>query len=148
MNKKTGALVAAMVAVGAAAIFLFMGGEPGQVTKPQADSTAPEGAAIVKVSVPPLEGQAAMGERAFNAKCAECHGENAAGRQGKGPPLVHKYYEPSHHGDMAFRLAPRQGVRAHHWKFGDMPPVEGLTEGDINAIIAYVRSLQQANGIF
>lgn len=148
MNIKKWALAAAVGALGAAAIFLFMGDEPERVTKPRADSMAPQGAAIVKVSVPPLEGQAAMGERAFNAKCAECHGENAAGRQGKGPPLIHKYYEPSHHGDMAFRLAPQQGVRAHHWKFGDMPPVEGLTGGDIDAIIAYVRRLQQANGIF
>ena len=45
-------------------------------------------------------------------------------------------------------LAARRGVRAHHWGFGDMPPVEGVTDADIAAIIAYVRTLQKANGVF
>jgi len=41
-------------------------------------------------------------------------------------------------------LAPA-GVR--HWRFGDMPPVEGLSRRDVAAIVAYVRELQRANGI-
>ena len=102
---------------------------------------------MVAVEVPALMGTALIGEQIFNAKCAVCHGENAAGRFGAGPPLVHKIYEPSHHGDAAFMLAPRRGVRAHHWPFGDMPPVEGLTDGEIKQIISYVRTLQRANGI-
>lgn len=48
-----------------------------------------------------------IGLTAFNTKCAECHGANEAGRAGIAPPLVHKIYEPSHHGDMAFELAVR-----------------------------------------
>ena len=49
---------------------------------------------------------------------------------------------------MAFVLAARNGVRAHHWPFGDMPPVgQPLTDGELAAIIAYVRELQRANGI-
>jgi len=39
------------------------------------------------------------------------------------------------------------GVRGHHWPFGDMPPVEGVTRGDVTMIIAYIRELQRANGI-
>ena len=71
-----------------------------------------------------------------------------AGQEGIAPPLVHRIYEPSHHGDMAFVLAARNGVRAHHWPFGDMPPVgQPLTDGELAAIIAYVRELQRANGI-
>ena len=105
------------------------------------------GGPIVSVTVPLLMGAALDGEQIFNAKCAACHGENAAGRLGAGPPLVHKVYEPSHHGDMAFMLAPRRGVPAQHWPFGDMPPVEGLTDGDIKQVISYVRTLQRANGI-
>lgn len=69
------------------------------------------------------------------------------GKQGFGPPLVHKIYEPSHHGDAAFQVAAAQGVRAHHWRFGNMPPQDGVTAGDVTAIIAYVRELQRANGI-
>ena len=73
---------------------------------------------------------------------------NASGIEGKGPPLVHKYYHPGHHGDAAFFQAARNGVRSHHWRFGDMPPVKGLTDADIKAIVRYVRELQKENGIF
>jgi hypothetical protein len=48
---------------------------------------------------------------------------------------------------MSFLMAVTQGVRAHHWTFGDMPPQEGLTQGDVRAIVAYVRELQRFNGI-
>ncbi|MCK7615539.1 c-type cytochrome [Roseibium sediminicola] len=105
------------------------------------------GAAIVSVTVPELTGAALEGEALFQQNCAVCHGDNAAGRDGIGPPLVHKIYEPGHHGDGAFYLAAQQGVRAHHWPFGNMPPVEDVTQKDIESIIAYVRKLQRANGI-
>lgn len=106
------------------------------------------GDAIAEVKVPSsFSDQAMLGKTAFEAKCADCHGQNAAGRNGKAPPLVHKIYEPSHHSDMAFILAAKNGVRAHHWRFGDMPPVEGLTQGDVKSIIHYVRELQRENGI-
>lgn len=103
--------------------------------------------AMVAVNVPDITGAAILGETAFNAKCAACHGANAAGRLGVAPPLIHKTYEPSHHGDMAFIMAAQNGVKSHHWPFGNMPPVEGLTNGDIKNIIAYVRMVQRANGI-
>lgn len=107
-----------------------------------------DGAPIVVPQVPAsFTQEAEMGARAFKAKCAACHGENAAGIRGAAPPLVHKIYEPSHHGDFAFVLAVKNGVRAHHWPFGDMPPVAGLTEADVATIVAYVRALQRENGI-
>ncbi len=109
---------------------------------------ATDGAPIVSVTLPEsLSPEARIGKTAFNATCADCHGDNGAGRDGYGPPLIHKVYEPSHHGDMAFQLAVQRGVRAHHWSFGDMPPQEGLTEGDVKAITSYVREVQRANGI-
>jgi len=113
------------------------------------DELSPEsaGAAMVPVTVPGLAGAALQGEVLFQENCAACHGENAAGREGLGPPLVHKIYEPGHHGDGAFLLAAQQGVRAHHWPFGNMPPVEGVSQKDVESITAYVRKLQQANGI-
>ncbi len=111
------------------------------------DAIVAEGGPIVEVTVPELSGQALIGERAFTAKCAACHGKNAAGQDGVAPPLVHKIYEPSHHGDAAFLLAARIGVRSHHWRFGNMPPVKDVTDAEIKTIIAYVRTLQQANGI-
>jgi mono/diheme cytochrome c family protein len=109
----------------------------------------PAGAALAEVTVPAvLPDEARIGQRVFEASCAECHGENAAGRNGAGPPLVHRIYEPSHHGDGAFLLAARNGVRAHHWTFGDMPAVEGITDAEIGYVTRYVRALQEANGIF
>lgn len=113
------------------------------------ETAAPqEGAAMVPVTLPSaLSQQAKLGKGAFDAVCAACHGENAASKMGFGPPLVHKIYEPSHHGDMAFLVAAQQGVRAHHWKFGNMPPQPQLTQGEVKTIIAYVRELQRANGI-
>ncbi|MBZ0127656.1 MAG: cytochrome c [Rhodobacteraceae bacterium] len=114
---------------------------------PASDEAKPAGAPIVEVIVPELTGLAAIGETAFNAKCAECHGQNAAGNDQAGPPLVHKIYEPGHHGDAAFLMAAQNGVQSHHWRFGNMAPVEGVTPGDVKAIIAYVRTLQRANGI-
>lgn len=105
------------------------------------------GAPIVDVTVPELDTLALAGKAAFDANCASCHGANAAGQDGVAPPLIHIIYEPNHHGDRAFYLAAQQGVRAHHWPFGDMPPVEGVSEAEIGRIVAYVRTLQRANGI-
>lgn len=106
------------------------------------------GAPIVEVALPAeLSANAEIGKLAFEAKCAACHGANAAGHNGVAPPLVHKIYEPSHHSDMAFVMAVQNGVRSHHWSFGNMPQIERLTQGDVMMIAAYVRELQRANGI-
>lgn len=105
------------------------------------------GGPLVNVALANLSQAAQEGEGLFNRSCAACHGVNAAGRDGLGPPLVHKIYEPGHHGDAAFHLAARNGVRAHHWPFGDMPPVEGVADPDIDKIVLYVRELQRANGV-
>jgi len=86
------------------------------------------------------------GEERFNTFCARCHGGYARGTT-KGPPLVHKIYEPSHHGDFAFQRAAAQGVRAHHWEFGNMPPIADASQDDVKLIIQYVRWLQREAGI-
>ena len=112
------------------------------------DANAEEGAPIVKIGIPGQLSEIAMlGKQAFDINCASCHGENAVGQHGVAPPLVHKIYEPNHHGDESFQLAVVMGVRAHHWKFGNMPAIEGHTRADVKPIIAYVRELQRHNGI-
>ena len=106
------------------------------------------GPPLADVGVPgTLSARAELGKKTYEANCASCHGRNAAGRGGVAPPLVHVVYEPGHHGDESFQRAVARGVRAHHWRFGDMPPVEGLTRRDVAGIVAYVRELQRANGI-
>ena len=84
--------------------------------------------------------------RLYNANCARCHGKNGAGTN-NGPPFIHKVYEQNHHSDVAFQRAARYGVRAHHWQFGNMPPIDGVNRRDVAKIITYIRELQQANGI-
>ncbi len=108
----------------------------------------PMGNSIVVVQLPQdFSEQALIGQSKFEANCAACHGTNAAGKDGIAPPLIHIIYEPNHHGDESFQLAVAQGVRQHHWPFGDMQPVQGLSRDDVGSIIAYVRELQRANGI-
>ena len=92
------------------------------------------------------ETDTAAREALFEANCARCHGPEATGSQ-MGPPLVHEVYEPSHHGDDAFRSAVANGVQPHHWEFGPMPAVPGVSTGDVDAIVAYVRGLQREAGI-
>lgn len=82
----------------------------------------------------------------FDASCAQCHGPGARGTD-KGPPLVDRIYEPSHHGDASFLLAVRRGSPEHHWSFGDMPPVAGVADQEVADVVAYVRGLQEAAGI-
>ena len=102
---------------------------------------------MVQVSVPDLSAAARAGKGVFDESCASCHGVNAAGSN-QGPPLVHKIYEPNHHGDAAFYAAVQLGVRAHHWSFGSMPAVEGVSKRDVSLILRYIRDLQKANDIF
>ena len=98
------------------------------------------------VMVPELSDEARSGRDAFDRLCATCHGGHASGGQ-SGPPLVHRIYGPAHHADVAFTLAVRRGVRAHHWRFGDMPPQLTVPVEEISRIVRYVRELQRANGI-
>lgn len=85
------------------------------------------------------------GASLYQAHCAECHGTDLRGTD-KGPSHLSIVYEPNHHGDGAFLLAIQRGAPAHHWSFGDMPRIEGLTGDDIAAITAYVREQQRLHG--
>ncbi len=91
-------------------------------------------------------GDPARGADLYAATCAECHGPNATGSD-SGPPLVDDIYRPNHHADSAFLLAVRRGVPQHHWRFGVMPPQEGLSDADVADITAYIRDLQRQAGI-
>jgi mono/diheme cytochrome c family protein len=110
-------------------------------------SHSPKHGVPVHVAVPANLSQAAtQGKEIFAANCQKCHGPNAAGSE-KGPPLVHHYYEPNHHADISFQRAAEFGVKAHHWQFGDMPPVPGVSKDQVALVVEYVRELQRANGI-
>ncbi len=88
----------------------------------------------------------AQGSARYQQVCARCHGAKLYGTQ-EGPPLLNPIYAPSHHADLSFYHAVKSGVRQHHWKFGDMPMLTGITPEQVNDIVAFVRIRQQSEGI-
>jgi mono/diheme cytochrome c family protein len=86
------------------------------------------------------------GAELYAQACASCHGAELDGTD-QGPPFLDAIYRPGHHADPAFFLAAKRGARAHHWNFGNMPPVEGISEQQIDAIVAFVRTRQREAGI-
>ena len=89
----------------------------------------------------------AVGKRKYQENCSSCHGTWMEGTK-NGPPLLHGFYKPSHHNDSAFYRAALKGVPAHHWKFGDMPKVEGDTVRDMDRIVPFIRWFQQEKGLY
>ena len=65
------------------------------------------------IKMPKLSPTALVGQRAYDATCAKCHGAYGLGTD-KGPPLLNPIYNPGHHPDEAFLRAVRNGVRQHH----------------------------------
>jgi len=142
--KRIIAISITLIVVGA----LYLVWPPALQTASSDTTVSMENGVLANVLVPEtLSQNAQIGQLGYEAKCAACHGANAAGQDGVAPPLVHIIYEPSHHGDEAFQRAAELGVRGHHWPFGNMSPIEGVTRGDVTMIIAYIRELQRANGI-
>ena len=123
---------------------LLLGGGAVVVSKVTGTSS---GGGIVEVTVPELSQIAALGKEPFDTNCVQCHGPNGSGTD-KGPPLVHKIYNPGHHDDGSFMRATKNGVQGHHWKYGNMPPQPQVNAVQIASIIKYIRELQMGNGIF
>ena len=128
------AVVAALAVLAAAAC--------GSEGDPQAGAQRPGDGAVYALSDTGREG-----EGLFNANCSVCHGMNASGTS-QGPTFIDRIYHPGHHPDASFRNAVSNGVTQHHWVFGNMPPVSGVSSEEVDKIICYVRELQRANGIF
>ena len=89
----------------------------------------------------------AKGQQLFEQNCSACHGQNLTGSD-KGPPLLHPFYKPSHHNDASFYKAGLKGVKAHHWNFGDMPPVNGMSRKKMDRIVPYIRFYQQQKKLY
>ncbi|MYD65701.1 MAG: cytochrome c [Chloroflexi bacterium] len=86
------------------------------------------------------------GRALYGQACAVCHGQALEGTNA-GPTFLNRIYAPGHHADISFIFAVERGVRAHHWDFGNMAPVEGLEHEQVLAIIAFIREQQRAAGI-
>lgn len=89
---------------------------------------------------------AGRGKTLYTENCVSCHGAHGQGTT-QGPPLVHVTYEPNHHPDMAFHLAVKNGVRQHHWNFGNMPSIKDVSPENVADIVKYIRGEQERAGI-
>ncbi len=112
-------------------------------------SSAPPAPTVTSDAPAPPTTAAALvvpdGAAVYQQYCAECHGADLRGTD-KGPSQLSIIYEPNHHGDFAYRVAIRDGTREHHWWFGDMPPVEGITDLEIEKVISFIRAEQERLG--
>lgn len=124
------------IAAAVASLSVLLGACDGKGTSPDELFLPPTG----------FEADPAQGRQLFAENCARCHGAEAGGTD-QGPPLIHRIYEPSHHSNFAFYRAIDKGTRQHHWTFGDMPPVEGVSAKEAGHIVAYLRREQRRAGI-
>ena len=144
----TGKLGVAAVALAAFLLAVACGADTSDatdlLTPPSEPASAPTAAAPA-----PSTTEAGLavpdGAAVYQQYCAECHGVDLRGTD-KGPSQLSIVYEPNHHGDYAYRVAIREGTREHHWWFGDMPPVEGITDLEIEKVISFIRAEQQRLG--
>ncbi len=107
-----------------------------------------EGGGGNRLPIPPkgFVGDALQGVQLFSQYCVSCHGRGARGGR-TGPSLIHKTYESSHHADLAFYMAVKNGVRRHHWQFGDMPPISNVSPEQVGHIVVYIRGEQRKAGM-
>jgi mono/diheme cytochrome c family protein len=75
------------------------------------------------------------GATLFKAKCAACHGADAAGKPAmKAPSLISDESKKKSDGDLATAIT---GTAKHP------APVKGLSADDAKAIVTYIRTLQK-----
>ena len=100
----------------------------GEMIRPKtiAGSGATEG-----VVIPPLGTQARQGYTLFMMNCAHCHGNDTRGDEG---PDLHAVTKS----DTRIASIIKNGIKGEMPKFGTK-----LTETDIQALIAFVRSLKE-----
>lgn len=99
------------------------------------------GIILLDVRVPKqLTSEARLGEKLYQQYCARCHGRTIGGST-NGPPLIE--YGNAHHSDGTFYRAVSNGVKQHHWKYGDMPPMKGISSNEVGSIITFVREVQR-----
>jgi mono/diheme cytochrome c family protein len=90
----------------------------------------------------------AVGDRVFHGigTCAICHGDALQGTT-MGPALLDARYGRSTLPDSAIEKAIHDGVAAKRTEYGPMPRRPEVSERQIDAVIAYIRSVQQEHGV-
>ena len=133
-----------------AAVLLFLATAcPGDDPAPSSTATptpTAETPTPTPTSTPESRFSGVDGRALYGQACAVCHGQALEGTN-NGPTFLDRIYAPGHHADISFMFAIERGVRAHHWNFGNMAPVEGLTQRQVLAIIGFIREQQREAGI-
>ena len=99
----------------------------GQIIQPKQAAEFP---ATAKSVIPAAGTQAYQGYQLFLANCAHCHGSDARGDEG---PDLHGVTKS----DARISSLIKNGIKGEMPKFG-----EKLTDTDVQALIAFVRSLK------
>lgn len=91
--------------------------------------------------------QVALGQKLFRQTCATCHGMNGEGIDRLGKPLIGNEFVAvtSSSALVQFLAEGRAATHPDNTRGVDMPPRGGnpsLTDDDLAAIVAYVRTLQ------
>ena len=89
--------------------------------------------------------ETADGATVYAENCASCHGADLRGTA-QGPSQLSIVYEPNHHSDDSYRAAIRNGAPQHHWAFGNMPAIQGITDDEIELVIQFIRQQQETLG--
>ena len=85
--------------------------------------------------IPNLSWAAGDGATIYKAKCAMCHGADAAGKPAmKAPSLIGDEAKKKSDDDLAKAVT---GTAKH------TPAVKGLPADDVKAVVAYIRGLQK-----
>ena len=143
MNGKRPSVVSYAAAAAVLTLLAVVAACTGGGNEPPAPTATPS--AATAAPAPPTA--VSVGGRAlFIQTCSTCHGVDLQGTD-RGPPFLNPIYGPGHHSDAAFRLAVQRGVISHHWRFGNMPKIEGLTDEQVEEIIKFVREQQALAGI-
>src|SRR5277367_3891876 len=108
----------------AALVLAFAAGEIFQIV-----SAAASGA-VATLAVPPAGAPAQKGRQLFLLNCAHCHGADARGDEG---PDLHGVTKS----DARIAAMIKNGIKGEMPKFGTK-----LTDADVLALIAYVRTLK------
>ena len=87
----------------------------------------------------------ADGRQIYAAKCAECHGANLEGTS-RGPSHLSRVYEPGAPLGREFPPGHQAGLAPAPLELRPMAPVAGLSDADVNAVIAFVRAQQRERG--
>ena len=97
---------------------------------------------------PPLtqEQLVAKGRSIFNSTCATCHSVSLQGGS-MAPSMLQAAFAPAQLPDSAISQAIQNGVNDNRFGKGPMPAQPSVHPKDIPAVIAYIRWVQQANGI-